>query len=146
MENNATASAQPAPTGSSAVAGAAVGAGDGDLVITDVVMPETNGRKLADEATRRWPHLKVLFTTGYSRNAIIHNGVLDAGVNLIGKPFTLQELAARGMPVSFAAALGSGCGTGIDMSQRTRINRVAPCLPRRRQTPPYGLAWIGPDG
>ena len=65
------------------------------LLFTDVVMPETNGRKLADEATRRWPHLKVLFTTGYSRNAIIHNGVLDAGVNLIGKPFTLQELAAR---------------------------------------------------
>ncbi|MDR7068085.1 PAS domain S-box-containing protein [Pseudoxanthomonas japonensis] len=65
------------------------------LLFTDVVMPETNGRKLADEAMRRWPHLKVLFTTGYSRNAIIHNGVLDAGVNLIGKPFTLQELATR---------------------------------------------------
>lgn len=65
------------------------------LLFTDVVMPQTNGRKLADEATRRWPHLKVLFTTGYSRNAIIHNGALDAGVNLIGKPFTLQELAHR---------------------------------------------------
>jgi PAS domain S-box-containing protein len=65
------------------------------LLFTDVVMPETNGRKLADEACRRWPHLKVLFTTGYSRNAVVHNGVLDPGVNLIGKPFTLQELAAR---------------------------------------------------
>ncbi|SDQ82923.1 PAS domain S-box-containing protein [Pseudoxanthomonas sp. CF385] len=65
------------------------------LMFTDVVMPETNGRKLADEACRRWPHLKVLFTTGYSRNAVVHNGVLDPGVNLIGKPFTLQELAAR---------------------------------------------------
>ncbi|CAN7186990.1 PAS domain-containing protein [Pseudoxanthomonas sp. LjRoot168] len=65
------------------------------LLFTDVVMPETNGRKLANEACRRWPHLKVLFTTGYSRNAVVHNGVLDPGVNLIGKPFTLQELAAR---------------------------------------------------
>lgn len=65
------------------------------LLFTDVVMPEINGRKLADQALARWPHLKVLFTTGYSRNAIIHNGVLDAGVHLIVKPFTLQELAVR---------------------------------------------------
>ena len=65
------------------------------LLFTDVVMPETNGRKLADEACRRWPNLRVLFTTGYSRNAVVHNGVLDPGVNLIGKPFTLQELASR---------------------------------------------------
>jgi CheY-like chemotaxis protein len=65
------------------------------LLFTDVVMPEVNGRKLADEACRRWPHLKVLFTTGYSRNAVVHNGVLDPGVHLIGKPFTLEELATR---------------------------------------------------
>jgi CheY-like chemotaxis protein len=66
-----------------------------DLLFTDVVMPEVNGRRLADEALRRWPGLKVLFTTGYSRNAIIHNGVLDPGVQLIGKPFTMEELAAK---------------------------------------------------
>ena len=66
-----------------------------DLLFTDVVMPEINGRKLADEALKRRPDLKVLFTTGYTRNAIVHNGVLDAGVFLIGKPFSLEELAAR---------------------------------------------------
>jgi CheY-like chemotaxis protein len=66
-----------------------------DLLFTDVVMPEMNGRRLADEALRRLPDLKVLFTTGYSRNAIIHNGVLDTGVQLIGKPFTVEELAAK---------------------------------------------------
>jgi PAS domain S-box-containing protein len=66
-----------------------------DLLFTDVVMPEANGRGLADEALRRRPGLKVLFTTGYSRNAIIHNGVLDSGVQLIGKPFTVEELAAK---------------------------------------------------
>ena len=66
-----------------------------DLLFTDVVMPDMNGRRLADEALRRRPGLKVLFTTGYSRNAIIHNGVLDAGVQLLGKPFTVGELAAK---------------------------------------------------
>ncbi|QHJ00218.1 response regulator [Xylophilus rhododendri] len=65
------------------------------LLFTDVVMPEINGRKLADEALRRRPGLRVLFTTGYTRNAVVHNGVLDAGVHLIGKPFTVEELAAQ---------------------------------------------------
>src|SRR3712207_6684917 len=68
---------------------------DVDLLFTDVVMPDMNGRRLAEEAMRRRPGLKVLFTTGYSRNAIIHNGVLDAGVQLIGKPFTVGELAEK---------------------------------------------------
>jgi DNA-binding response OmpR family regulator len=58
-------------------------------------MPEINGRKLADEALERWPHLKVLFTTGFTRNAIVHHGVLDAGVELIAKPFTIAELEAK---------------------------------------------------
>ena len=66
-----------------------------DLLFTDVVMPEVNGRRLADEALRRRPGLKVLFTSGYSRNAIIHSGTLDPGVQLIGKPFAVEELAAK---------------------------------------------------
>ncbi|RYF26871.1 MAG: PAS domain S-box protein [Comamonadaceae bacterium] len=65
------------------------------LLFTDVVMPDVNGRKLAEEALRRRPGLKVLFTTGYTRNAVVHNGVLDAGVHLLGKPFTLEDLAMR---------------------------------------------------
>jgi signal transduction histidine kinase len=65
------------------------------LLFTDVVMPDINGRKLADEAVRRRPGLKVLFTTGYTANAVVHGGVLDAGVQLISKPFTLDQLAAR---------------------------------------------------
>ena len=58
-------------------------------------MPEVNGAKLAEEARRRRPGLRVLFTTGYTRNAVVHNGVLDPGVKLIGKPFTIEELAAK---------------------------------------------------
>jgi signal transduction histidine kinase/CheY-like chemotaxis protein len=65
------------------------------LLFTDVVMPDVNGKKLADEALRRRPGLKVLFTTGYTANAVVHGGVLDAGVNLISKPFTLDQLAAK---------------------------------------------------
>jgi DNA-binding response OmpR family regulator len=59
------------------------------------VMPDVNGAKLAEEARRRHPNLKVLFTTGYTRNAVVHNGVLDPGVEMIGKPFTLEALAAK---------------------------------------------------
>jgi signal transduction histidine kinase/CheY-like chemotaxis protein len=65
------------------------------LLFTDVVMPDTNGKKLADEACDRRPDLKVLFTTGYTSNAVVHGGVLDPGVNFIGKPFTLDQLAAK---------------------------------------------------
>lgn len=65
------------------------------LVFTDIVMPEVNGAKLAAEVRRRWPQMKILFTTGYTRNAVVHNGVLDAGVELIGKPYTLEALAAK---------------------------------------------------
>jgi PAS domain S-box-containing protein len=69
---------------------------DIDLLLTDVVMPGgINGRELADEVTRRRPALKVLFTTGYTRNAIVHHGRLDPGIHLIGKPFSFQELAAK---------------------------------------------------
>ena len=65
------------------------------LLFTDVVMPDVNGRKLADEARRRRADLRVLFTTGYTRNAVVHNGVLDPGVQLISKPFTIEELATK---------------------------------------------------
>jgi CheY-like chemotaxis protein len=66
-----------------------------DLLFTDVVLPGMSGRMLADAAAELRPGLRVLFTTGYSRNAIVHQGRLDAGVQLISKPFTFEQLAAR---------------------------------------------------
>ena len=66
-----------------------------DLLFTDVVLPGMTGRGLADEALKLRPELRILFTTGYSRNAIIHQGRLDAGVNLLTKPFTFDQLAER---------------------------------------------------
>src|SRR6185295_3914006 len=65
-----------------------------DLLLTDVVMPGMNGRNLAEAALQRRPGLKVLYMTGYSRNAIVHQGRLDAGVSLMQKPFSQEQLAA----------------------------------------------------
>ena len=67
-----------------------------DLLFTDVVLPGTiNGRALADHAKKHFPGLPVLFTTGYTRNAIVHQGRLDPDVHLLNKPYTQQELARK---------------------------------------------------
>jgi PAS domain S-box-containing protein len=67
-----------------------------ELLFTDIGLPGgMNGRQLADEVLRRRPGLKVLFTSGYARNAIVHHGRLDPGVQLIVKPFTFAGLAAK---------------------------------------------------
>jgi DNA-binding NtrC family response regulator len=58
-------------------------------------MPDVNGKKLAGEAIRRRLGLKVLFTTGYTANAIVHGEILDAWVQFISKPFAFEHLAAK---------------------------------------------------
>jgi PAS domain S-box-containing protein len=66
------------------------------LLFTDVGLPGgMNGRELADEAMRRNPRLRVLFTTGYARNAIVHQGRLDPGVAVVFKPYTYSDLARK---------------------------------------------------
>ena len=65
------------------------------LLFTDVVLGESNGRVLADEVRQIYPNLPVLFTTGYTRNAIVHQGRLDPDVQLLNKPFTQQDLARK---------------------------------------------------
>ncbi len=67
-----------------------------DLLFTDVVLGgELNGRQLADAVKKLKPDVPVLFTTGYTRNAIIHHGKLDTGVNLLNKPYTQRDLALK---------------------------------------------------
>ena len=65
------------------------------LLFTDVVLGESNGRVLADKVRQIYPNLPVLFTTGYTRNAIVHQGRLDPDVQLLNKPFTQQDLARK---------------------------------------------------
>jgi len=67
-----------------------------DLLLTDVVLPKgLNGRAVANALREKRPSLPVLYMTGYTRNAIIHHGRLDADVELLSKPFTQSDLARR---------------------------------------------------
>jgi len=69
---------------------------DIDLLLTDIIMPGgMNGRELADQAQTSYPRLKVLYTSGYTENAIVHHGRLDPGVELLSKPYTRLELATK---------------------------------------------------
>ncbi len=69
--------------------------GEIDMLMTDVVMPEMNGRDLAKTLLSIYPSLKRLFMSGYTADVIAHNGVLDEGVHFIQKPFSAKELAAK---------------------------------------------------
>ncbi len=70
-------------------------AGNIHLLMTDVVMPEMNGRDLAGNILSLYPGIKCLFISGYTANVIAHHGVLDKGVNFIQKPFSKQDLAMK---------------------------------------------------
>ncbi|MFN2358603.1 MAG: PAS domain S-box protein [Desulfotignum sp.] len=70
-------------------------AGQIHLVITDVVMPEMNGRDLAEKLSALYPGINVLFMSGYTANVIAHQGVLDDGVAFIQKPFSMEDLAVK---------------------------------------------------
>ena len=69
--------------------------GEIHLLMTDVVMPEMNGRDLAKNLLALYPDLKRLFMSGYTANVIAHHGVLDEGVHFIQKPFSIKDLAAK---------------------------------------------------
>ena len=66
-----------------------------DVLVTDVVMPGMSGRELAKQVASRQPGLKTIFISGYTDNVIAHHGVLEPGINLLPKPFTLEILVSR---------------------------------------------------
>jgi CheY-like chemotaxis protein len=65
------------------------------MLVTDIVMPDMNGRQVADALTKRFTDLKVLYVSGYTSNVIAHHGVLEDGVELLSKPFTYHGLLTR---------------------------------------------------
>ena len=90
-----------------------------DLMFTDVVMPGMSGRQLADRARAVQPELKIIYTSGYTRNAIVHGGRLDAGVEVIAKPFTYQALAQKVADVLEAGRIGRILLVAENASART---------------------------
>ena len=66
-----------------------------DLVITDLVMPEMNGKELAVEVEKILPGTRILFTSGYTEDHIVSSGSLDKGINFLQKPYTMQALAKK---------------------------------------------------
>ncbi len=71
------------------------GIGHIDLLFTDVVMPHMSGKELSDRIRSLYPETKILFTSAYTENAIVHQGVLDDGIVLLQKPFTPSKLACK---------------------------------------------------
>jgi signal transduction histidine kinase/CheY-like chemotaxis protein len=86
-----------------------------DLLLTDVVMPHMNGRELADRVVRMRPGLRVLFMSGYARDAIVRDGLLEPGIEFMAKPVTPQELIRKVGEV-LAAPGGQGRAAPAGMS------------------------------
>ncbi len=92
-----------AATPSDAMALAEAQDGKLDLLITDIIMPEMNGRKFADKLTSRYPDIKTLFMSGYTANVVAHHTILEEGLYFIEKPFPVNKLAAKVKEVLSAA-------------------------------------------
>jgi nitrogen-specific signal transduction histidine kinase/CheY-like chemotaxis protein len=84
-----------AADGAEGLARAAVHEGPIHLLMTDVVMPGMNGREMAERLLQQRPEVKVLFTSGYTEDIVVHHGVLDARLEFIGKPYSLSALASK---------------------------------------------------
>jgi PAS domain S-box-containing protein len=111
----------PAATPGEALRMAHTHAGAIHLLMTDVIMPEMNGRDLASKLQALSPGLKCLFMSGYTANVIAHHGVLDEGVHFIAKPFSVHELA-----VKVGETLASPSRPSADRHPRTKGHLVEP--------------------
>jgi CheY-like chemotaxis protein len=118
-----------AHSGAAALRSASYYSGPIHLLLTDVIMPGMNGRELAQQLTAVRPDTRVLYMSGYTENVIGHNGTLDAGINLLQKPFTLPALKARVREV-----LDTPLPLEVQMSARSIIQ---PHFPKRAKISPF---------
>ena len=65
-----------------------------DLLLTDLVMPDMNGKELSEKILEKAPHVKLLFASGYTDNHLVHSGKLHRGINFLQKPYSIQNLLA----------------------------------------------------
>ena len=111
------------------------------LLVTDVGLPGMNGRQFADEAKRRRAGLKVLFISGYARNAIVHHGRLDPGVELLSKPYSFADFGCAGQANSRPKLLnGLRC---FQIDQRHSTPRIVPFSHMRRDLYPARRSGAG---
>jgi len=66
-----------------------------DLLVTDVIMPGMNGQELYERLQESRPHLPVLFISGYTNDLVVHNGMLEEGINFLQKPFTIDQFMSK---------------------------------------------------
>jgi DNA-binding response OmpR family regulator len=120
-----------APDGAAAIQIANAHAGLIHLLLTDVIMPGMNGRELASHISPRRPEMKVLYMSGYTENAIGHNGTLDAGITLLQKPFTLPTLKATVREVLDTSTRANQTQLTLDREQASRAQRFRIEVPLR---------------
>jgi PAS domain S-box-containing protein len=102
-----------------------------DLLLTDVIMPGLNGRELATHVSNQLPNVRVLYMSGYAENAIGHDGTLDAGINLLQKPFSLPALRDRVREVLDSEPTPSEVAMSSRSTSVPAEKRVAPFRARR---------------
>jgi two-component system cell cycle sensor histidine kinase/response regulator CckA len=84
-----------AASGAEAIETSRAHQGEIALLLTDVIMPNMSGTELAQEIRRSRPEIKIVYVSGYTENAVLRHGMLDAGVNFLAKPFSREALARK---------------------------------------------------
>jgi PAS domain S-box-containing protein len=99
------------------------------LLLTDVIMPGMNGRELAQRISEIRPNIKILYMSGYTENVVGHNGMLDAGVRLLQKPFNLRDLKSKVREVLDATP------TPPEVAMSMQLSQTSHALPPREASP-----------
>jgi PAS domain S-box-containing protein len=103
------------------------------LLLTDVIMPGMNGRELAQRISEIRPNVKILYMSGYTENVIGHNGMLDAGIRLLQKPFNLRDLKSKVREVLDATATPPEVAMSMQSAEPRRAVQAREIPPSRAQ-------------